>query len=484
MRPQSLTPLFAQTTSLPGIGPRLGKLVEKLAGPLVVDLLWHLPFAVVDRRNAPEVVARQGGRDRHHDRDGRRAPGAAQSAPALSRVVQRRDRPALPHLLQRPRGLPEEAPAAGRGARGERQGRDLPGRGADDAPRPCRAARPARADPARRAGLRPDRRPDAAAGAEGHRRRRRALARAAGMAGRGLPQAQQVGRLARRPRARPCAGRGDRPLADASGARAPRLRRASGQPARHRPGAPSQPHRRGPRHQGRRQAARQGAEKPALRTDAEPEDRGRRDRGRHGQARAHDPPAAGRCRQRQDAGRPARHADLRRGRRPGRADGADRDPGAPAPRHHRAARRSRRRAARAADGPRRPEAEEGNAAGPGRRLDPSRRRHARAGAGGRRVRRPRAGRGRRAAPLRRAPAHGAVVQGPCRRPAGDDGDAHPAHPDAGGLRRSRRLQAHREAGRPPADRHPHPPARAHRRGGRRRRPPDRDAAGASTGCAR
>jgi ATP-dependent DNA helicase RecG len=45
MRPQSLTPLFAQTTSLPGIGPRLGKLVEKLAGPLVVDLLWHLPFA-------------------------------------------------------------------------------------------------------------------------------------------------------------------------------------------------------------------------------------------------------------------------------------------------------------------------------------------------------------------------------------------------------------------------------------------------------
>ena len=56
MRPQSLTPLFAQTTSLPGIGPRLGKLVEKLAGPLVVDLLWHLPFAVVDRRHAPEVV--------------------------------------------------------------------------------------------------------------------------------------------------------------------------------------------------------------------------------------------------------------------------------------------------------------------------------------------------------------------------------------------------------------------------------------------
>jgi ATP-dependent DNA helicase RecG len=61
MRPQSLTPLFAQVTSLPGIGPRLGKLVEKLAGPLVVDLLWHLPFAVIDRRNAPEVVNAKAG---------------------------------------------------------------------------------------------------------------------------------------------------------------------------------------------------------------------------------------------------------------------------------------------------------------------------------------------------------------------------------------------------------------------------------------
>ncbi|MBS0518960.1 MAG: ATP-dependent DNA helicase RecG [Proteobacteria bacterium] len=61
MRPQSLTPLFAQVTALPGIGPRLGKLVEKLAGPLVVDLLWHLPFAVIDRRNAPEVAQAHGG---------------------------------------------------------------------------------------------------------------------------------------------------------------------------------------------------------------------------------------------------------------------------------------------------------------------------------------------------------------------------------------------------------------------------------------
>lgn len=56
MRPQNLTPLFAQATALPGIGPRLGKLVEKIAGPQVVDLLWHLPTAVIDRRNAPDVI--------------------------------------------------------------------------------------------------------------------------------------------------------------------------------------------------------------------------------------------------------------------------------------------------------------------------------------------------------------------------------------------------------------------------------------------
>src|SRR5882672_10751354 len=61
MRPLSLTPLFAQVTSLPGIGPRWGKLVEKLAGALVVDLLWHLPFAVVDRRHAPEVAKAKAG---------------------------------------------------------------------------------------------------------------------------------------------------------------------------------------------------------------------------------------------------------------------------------------------------------------------------------------------------------------------------------------------------------------------------------------
>ena len=55
MRPESLFPLFKPVTSLPGVGPRITKLVEKAAGPHVVDLCWHLPSAIIDRRYAPRV---------------------------------------------------------------------------------------------------------------------------------------------------------------------------------------------------------------------------------------------------------------------------------------------------------------------------------------------------------------------------------------------------------------------------------------------
>ncbi len=55
LRPSILFPLFAKVTTLPGIGPRLVKLVEKLAGENVVNLLWHLPSGVLDRRFSPKV---------------------------------------------------------------------------------------------------------------------------------------------------------------------------------------------------------------------------------------------------------------------------------------------------------------------------------------------------------------------------------------------------------------------------------------------
>ncbi len=56
MRPEVLYPLFAQTTTLPGIGPRLGKLIEKVAGRTVASLCWHLPTGIIDRRFSPKLA--------------------------------------------------------------------------------------------------------------------------------------------------------------------------------------------------------------------------------------------------------------------------------------------------------------------------------------------------------------------------------------------------------------------------------------------
>jgi ATP-dependent DNA helicase RecG len=55
VRPASLDRLFAPVTALPGIGPQSARLFERLAGPLVVDLVWHLPTGIVDRRAAPAL---------------------------------------------------------------------------------------------------------------------------------------------------------------------------------------------------------------------------------------------------------------------------------------------------------------------------------------------------------------------------------------------------------------------------------------------
>jgi len=54
-RDQELFPLFANATALPGIGPRIAKLVERIAGTKVIDLVWHLPSGIIDRRYAPNV---------------------------------------------------------------------------------------------------------------------------------------------------------------------------------------------------------------------------------------------------------------------------------------------------------------------------------------------------------------------------------------------------------------------------------------------
>ncbi|GEQ98243.1 ATP-dependent DNA helicase RecG [Iodidimonas gelatinilytica] len=56
MRPTILFPLFADVTTLPGVGPRNKALFERLTGGRVVDLLWHLPTGLVDRRARPKVA--------------------------------------------------------------------------------------------------------------------------------------------------------------------------------------------------------------------------------------------------------------------------------------------------------------------------------------------------------------------------------------------------------------------------------------------
>jgi ATP-dependent DNA helicase RecG len=62
LRPEILYPLFAPVTALAGVGPRFAKLFEALAGPQAVDLCWHLPSGVIDRRYAPKVAAAVPGR--------------------------------------------------------------------------------------------------------------------------------------------------------------------------------------------------------------------------------------------------------------------------------------------------------------------------------------------------------------------------------------------------------------------------------------
>ena len=64
MRPNELTPLFASADVLKGVGPHVVTLLKKalrlppgVTHPRVIDLLWHLPTGVIDRRAEPTVAA-------------------------------------------------------------------------------------------------------------------------------------------------------------------------------------------------------------------------------------------------------------------------------------------------------------------------------------------------------------------------------------------------------------------------------------------
>jgi ATP-dependent DNA helicase RecG len=62
MRPSLLNPLFAPLTTLPGVGPKMAPLYQRLCGERVVDLLWHLPSGVVDRRFNPKIAEAPSGK--------------------------------------------------------------------------------------------------------------------------------------------------------------------------------------------------------------------------------------------------------------------------------------------------------------------------------------------------------------------------------------------------------------------------------------
>jgi ATP-dependent DNA helicase RecG len=62
MRPSVLNPLFASASGIKGIGQKLDKILAKFlrgdaaASPRIVDLLFHLPTGIVDRRFRPRIA--------------------------------------------------------------------------------------------------------------------------------------------------------------------------------------------------------------------------------------------------------------------------------------------------------------------------------------------------------------------------------------------------------------------------------------------
>ena len=63
MRPDILNPLFAEVETMPGVGPKVAKLLAKLGIARVVDLLHHLPTGVIERIRADSLDVSMIGRN-------------------------------------------------------------------------------------------------------------------------------------------------------------------------------------------------------------------------------------------------------------------------------------------------------------------------------------------------------------------------------------------------------------------------------------
>ena len=55
MRPKILYKLFSNLETIKGIGPKNAKLIERLCGKYLLDLILHRPIAYIDRRNSPKI---------------------------------------------------------------------------------------------------------------------------------------------------------------------------------------------------------------------------------------------------------------------------------------------------------------------------------------------------------------------------------------------------------------------------------------------
>ncbi|WP_420245610.1 ATP-dependent DNA helicase RecG [Roseiterribacter gracilis] len=61
-RPAGLEAIFQPVTLVTGVGSAAAKALTRLAGPNLIDLLWHLPAGLVDRRYNPTVASAEPGR--------------------------------------------------------------------------------------------------------------------------------------------------------------------------------------------------------------------------------------------------------------------------------------------------------------------------------------------------------------------------------------------------------------------------------------
>ena len=62
MRPSILFPLFRETRTLPGVGPKVEKVIARVAGTRLVDLVFDLPVGIIDRSYRPKLKDAEPGR--------------------------------------------------------------------------------------------------------------------------------------------------------------------------------------------------------------------------------------------------------------------------------------------------------------------------------------------------------------------------------------------------------------------------------------